>query len=205
MLSPFNLFMDLLCAHNYKVYELKNLPEDCQREIRDLMATCNAHPEIITELSRRMEQKKRGMIFFKWYGKNIKNDTLAIPEFHKECKYIKTIGVSIFNKKQQTSIHYGPLRITLRVLYNLVPLQNDGVYIKAADRKHLWHENPLFIFDDTIVHQSVNGSDHLRYCMFVDILRPSRALPVVGGLLSVVKTLIASFNRIFYGNWEMIK
>ena len=41
--------------------------------------------------------------------------------------------------------------------------------------------------------------------MFVDILRPSRNLSLVGGLLNVIKTLIVSFNRIFYKNWDMIK
>jgi beta-hydroxylase len=169
-----------------------------------MMAIADNKPEIITELGRRMVEKKRGMIFFKWYGKNISN-SLTIPEFHQQFKYIKTIGVSIFNKKQSTSIHYGPLRITLRVLYNLVPLENDGVYIKAANQKHLWHDNPLFIFDDTLVHQSVNESDCLRYCMFVDILRPSRHLSLLGKFLTVVKTLIISFNRIFYKNWDMIK
>jgi len=203
-LSPFNLLMDLLCLRNHGIYQLKDLPEECQQEVRQMMATASSKPEIITELSRRMEEKKRGMIFFKWYGKNITN-SLTIPEFHQPFKYIKTIGVSIFNKNQRTSTHYGPLRITLRVLYNLVPLQNDGVYIQAANQKHLWHENPLFIFDDTLVHQSVNGSEHLRYCMFVDILRPSRHLSLLGKLLSVVKSLIVSFNRIFYKNWDMIK
>ncbi|HEV2695917.1 MAG TPA: aspartyl/asparaginyl beta-hydroxylase domain-containing protein [Verrucomicrobiae bacterium] len=204
LLSPFNLVMDVFCYKNYGVYKLENLPEDCQAEIRQMIKTATTKPEIITELSRRMTEKKRGMIFFKWYGKNIDN-SLSIPEFHQQFKYIKTIGVSIFNKTQKTSIHYGPLRITLRVLYNLVPLVNDGVYIQAANEKHLWHENPLFIFDDTLVHQSVNGSDQLRYCMFVDIMRPSRAHGLLTAMLNVVKTSIASFNRIFYGNWDMIK
>jgi beta-hydroxylase len=204
LLSPFNLLMDLLCGKNRGVYQLGDLPDECQKEIRQLMATADSKPEIITELGRRMTEKKRGMIFFKWYGKNITN-SLTIPEFHQPFKYIKTIGVSIFNKNQSTSTHYGPLRITLRVLYNLVPLKNDAVYIAAANRKHLWHENPLFIFDDTLVHQSVNGSDQLRYCMFVDILRPSRQLSLMGFFLSIVRSLIISFNRIFYKNWDMIK
>jgi len=203
-LSPFNLLMDLFCYKNYGVYKLENLPEDCQAEIKQMMKTASSKPEIITELSRRMSEKKRGMIFFKWYGKNIDN-SLSIPEFHQQSKYIKTIGVSIFNKNQKTSIHYGPLRITLRVLYNLVPMVNDGVYIQAANQKHRWHENPLFIFDDTLVHQSVNGSDQLRYCMFVDIVRPSWAHGLLTAILNVVKTSIASFNRVFYGNWDMNK
>jgi beta-hydroxylase len=203
-LSPFNLLTDLLCASNKGVYQLTDLPEECQKEIRLLMSIADNKPEIIGELSKRMTEKKRGMIFFKWYGRNIDN-SLTIPEFHQPFKYIQTIGVSIFNKNQSTSTHYGPLRITLRVLYNLVPLKNDAIYIAAANQKHLWHDNPLFIFDDTLVHQSVNGSDQLRYCMFVDILRPSGVLPVMGFFLRIVRSLIISFNRIFYKNWDMIK
>lgn len=203
-LSPFNLLTDLLCARNCGIYQLTDLPDECQKEIRLLMSLADNEPKIISELGKRMTEKKRGMIFFKWYGKNITN-TLTIPEFHQPFKYIKTIGVSIFNKNQSTSTHYGPLRITLRVLYNLVPLKNDGIYIAAANQRHLWHDNPLFIFDDTLVHQSVNGSDQLRYCMFVDILRPSRQLSLMGFFLSIVRSLIISFNRIFYKNWDMIK
>ena len=33
--------------------------------------------------------------------------------------------------------------------------------------------NPLFIFDDTLIHQSFNEEDDLRYCAFIDIIRPS--------------------------------
>jgi hypothetical protein len=41
--------------------------------------------------------------------------------------------------------------------------------------------------------------------MFVDILRPARSLAVLDTLLSGLKTLIISFNRVFYKNWDMIK
>ena len=204
VLSPFNLLMDLFCFKNKGIYQLQDLPLECQDEIREMINTANNTPEIITELSKMMDEKRRGMLFFKWYGKNI-NTSLSIPEFHKEFKYINTIGVSIFNKQQETSIHYGPLRITMRVLYNLVPVQNDEIYIKAADQTHLWHDNPLFIFDDTLVHQSVNRSDNLRYVMFVDILRPSNHLSVLKTMLNIVRTGMISFNRVFYKNWDMLK
>jgi aspartyl/asparaginyl beta-hydroxylase (cupin superfamily) len=204
VLSPFNLFIDLLCYRNKGVYELTDLPPEFQAEVRTLMRIADSKPEIISELSKQMLEKKRGMIFFKWYGKNV-NNSLTIPEFHDQFKYIKTIGVSIFNKNQKTSVHYGPLRVTLRVLYNLVPLQDDRVYIEAGKERHLWHENPLFIFDDTLVHQSVNGSDQLRYCMFVDALRPAPSLAVLKNMLNAIRSVNISFNRIFYKNWDMIK
>jgi aspartyl/asparaginyl beta-hydroxylase (cupin superfamily) len=206
ILSPFNLCVDLLCRPNLGVYELDDLPPDAQVEVRELMSIAEARkPEIIAELSQRMESTKRGMIFFKWYGRDIKNQSFDLPEFHQQFRYLRTVGVSIFNKNQKTSVHYGPLRATLRVLYNLVPLDNDEVYITAGDQTHLWRNNPLFIFDDTLVHQSVNGSDQLRYCMFVDILRPTRNLALLGSILAGLKVLIMSFNRVFYKNWEMIK
>ena len=204
ILSPFNLLMDLLCDKNPGVYTLEDLPYECQSEIKQLMVLADNKPEIITELRNMMEQKCRGMLFFKWYGKNI-DTSLSIPEFHQEFKYINTIGVSVFNKKQETSIHYGPLRITLRVLYNLVPTKNDEIYIKAADKTHLWHDNPLFIFDDTLVHQSVNRSDNLRYVMFVDILRPSNHLGLLKHLVNGVRFVMISYNRVFYKNWDMLK
>jgi hypothetical protein len=66
------------------------------------------------------------MIFFKWYGKNIDN-FYSVPEFHKDYKYIRTIGISVFNKKESTDEHYGPLRTTLRVLYNINNLRVTAI------------------------------------------------------------------------------
>ncbi len=179
LLSPFNLLMDLLSYKNKGIYKLEDLSEECQEEIKELITIAKNKPEIINELSKLMDEKKRGMLFFKWYGKNI-DTSLSIPEFHKEYKYINTIGVSIFNRNQSTSIHYGPLRITIRVLYNILTNgKDDNIYIEAAGQRHYWHDDPLFIFDDTLVHKSVNESDNLRYCMFIDILRPSSNLNIL--------------------------
>ena len=112
-----------------------------------------------------MQGQKRGMIFFKWYGKNIEN-TLEIPEFHAAFKYIRTIGVSVFNKKQSTGKHYGPLRVTLRVLYNINDMPDKSAFIKVGNHINYWQDNKLFIFDDTLQHQSCNNSDGVRLtCM----------------------------------------
>lgn len=203
--SPFNLLMDLLSFKNKGIYKLEDLPEECQEEIKDLIETAKNRPEIITELSKMMDEKRRGMLFFKWYGKNV-DTSLSIPEFHKEYKYINTIGVSIFNRNQSTSTHYGPLRITIRVLYNLITnTENKNIYIDAAGERHYWHDNPLFIFDDTLVHKSVNQADDLRYCMFIDILRPSSHLDILRKCVTGVRYIMSSYNRIFYKNWDMLK
>jgi hypothetical protein len=205
-LSPLNLAMDLISDINKGIFKLDDLPSDYQEEILDLIAIAKTNQDkIIQELDKRMNEKKRGMLFFKWYGKNTAS-TFTIDDFHNEYKYINTIGVSVFNKNQSTSTHYGPIRATYRVLYNLVPQQNDRIYIKVADQTHYWHDDPLFIFDDTLVHQSVNGSEQLRYVMFIDIIRPSKnSSAILKGVISAVRFLMMSSNKIFYKNWDMLK
>ena len=61
-----------------------------------------------------------------------------------------------------------------RVLNNLTPVRHDRIYIECQNRKHFWHDNPLYIFDDTLFHRSVNEYDARRYCVFIDIMRPTR-------------------------------
>ena len=127
--------------------------------------------DVVSLLAGKADQCKRGMIFFKWYGRNL-DTSVDVPEFHERYKSIRTIGISIFNKKQHTSKHYGLLRVTLRVLYNINHIESPDVFIRVGRHTHYWRDEKLFIFDDTLQHQSVNGSDEPRYCMFVDILRP---------------------------------
>ena len=172
LLAPFNLFLDLLCLpyRNRGIYQLKDLPKPYQDEINEMIAAAHAS-DLVGKLSLKIGENKRGMIFFKWYGRNVPT-SVDVPEFHREYKYIRTIGVSIFSKRQSTGKHFGPLRITLRVLYNINPIRSKHVYIKVGNRINRWCDNPLFIFDDTLQHQSCNQSDEVRYCMFVDILRP---------------------------------
>ena len=203
-MSPFNLFVDLLCYGNRYIYRLEDLPEDCQRELKDLFDTFHRKQNyLLQELGEKTRDKKKAMIFFKWYGKNVDNP-LPIEEFQREFKYIKTIGISIFNQRQSTTAHFGPLRLTLRVLYNLTPIDEDSVYIQVGRRKHVWFNDPLFIFDDTLIHQSFNESDKPRYCVFVDIIRPSLAHNTLSFLVDVVHKVFVNFNRIFYKHWEFI-
>jgi beta-hydroxylase len=59
-----------------------------------------------------------------------------VPAFHKDYKYIRTIGVSVFNKKESTDAHFGPLRTTLRVLYNINDITSRDSYIKVRDLRN---------------------------------------------------------------------
>ncbi|HZZ78137.1 MAG TPA: aspartyl/asparaginyl beta-hydroxylase domain-containing protein [Gemmataceae bacterium] len=205
ILSPFNLLMDLLSLPywNKGIYKIEDLPKTHQEEINTIIEAA-LKQDLVGKLESKMEGQKRGMIFFKWYGKNIDN-TLEIPEFHQQFKYIRTIGVSVFNKKQSTGKHYGPLRITLRVLYNINDMKDKTAFIKVGNHTNYWQDNKLFIFDDTLQHQSCNNSDAVRYCMFLDILRPTPVPAVTSAILSCIRVVMAPFNWIFYGHWTFLK
>jgi beta-hydroxylase len=144
------------------------------------------------------------MIFFRWYGVNV--DTfLDIPAFHTGWKYVQTIGVSVFNKKVSTSKHFGYMRASLRVLYNLNDMTDDSAYIVVGDKTSYWRENKLFIFDDTLLHQSFNETDQTRYCLFVDIVRPTPFPAVMNGVVTAIRLLSESFKSVYYKHWKVIR
>ncbi|MDR5760220.1 aspartyl/asparaginyl beta-hydroxylase domain-containing protein [Caballeronia sp. LZ035] len=205
VLSPFNLLVDLLCKRNRGIYALADLPDGHQEEIRHVIDAFRKNlPYVQAHLAAQMPDKRRGMCFARWYGVPVES-SIDLPEFGRDFKYVQTIGISVFNERQSTSVHYGPLRLTLRCLYNLQPVQDENVYINVAGHRHYWHDEPLFIFDDTLVHQSINDSDRLRYCIFLDILRPTHFGRVLHALVTGVRLSVVSVRRVFYANWEMIR
>jgi aspartyl/asparaginyl beta-hydroxylase (cupin superfamily) len=111
----------------------------------------------------------------------------------------------VFSGKESTKFHYGPLRLTLRVLYNLTPVDTDKVYIQCGWKKHYWNQNPLYIFDDTLIHRSVNDYDARRYAVFMDIMRPTPLPGFLTALISAVSVIVARINNIFYKNWKMLR
>ncbi len=202
LLSPFNLLIDLFSDKNKGIYKLTDLPKDYQDEINDLLDIFSKE-DVLHKIEEKMHSKKRGMVFFKWYGKNI-DSFLKVDQFHKSFKYIKTIGVLVFNKRQSTSIHFGPLRATFRVLYNFNPIKNENVYIQVGKHRHFWHDNSFFIFDDTLMHQSINEADQLRYCLFVDVIRPSKFPSLMSTLVKYLQFILLQINRFFYKNWDFL-
>jgi beta-hydroxylase len=205
LLAPFNLLIDLLALPywNKGVYKLTDLPELHQKEIKEIIDAAQRR-DLVGKLEAKLGNKKRGMIFFKWYGKNVQT-SVDVPEFHQSYRHIRTIGVSIFNTKQSTGKHFGPLRVTLRVLYNINQIDSENVYIKVGNHINRWRDNKLFIFDDTLQHQSCNESDEVRYCLFVDILRPSLFPRLFSAILACLRVVIARFNAVFYQHWTFIK
>lgn len=205
VLSPFNILLDLLSLpyFNKGVYHLDDLPPAYQDEVRRLIQAAR-EGDLVAQLEERAKQFPRTMVFFRWYGVD-KKTFLDMPAFHQPWKYIQTIGVSVFNKKVSTSKHFGFMRASLRILYNLNDMNDDLAYIVVGDRINYWRENKLFIFDDTLLHQSVNETDQTRYCLFVDMIRPTPFPGVLRSVISGIRLLTQSFKFIYYQNWKVIE
>jgi hypothetical protein len=204
LLSPVNILMDLLTLPygNKGVYRLEDFPPEYQEEIRRLIRV-SQQANLVGQLEQRSGEFPRTMFFFKWYGVNV-NTILDVPAFHQPWNYIQTIGVSVFNKRVSTSKHFGPMRATLRVLYNLNDITDDSAYIVVGGKTNYWRDNKLFIFDDTLMHQSFNETDQLRYCLFVDIVRPSFLRTVLVSAVGVTSLFARSVNYVFYKQWKVI-
>ncbi len=205
LLSPFNILMDLLALPyvNKGVYRLADLPAPYQEEVKRLIETARQEG-LVAKLEARSKESPRTMIFFKWYGADV--DTfLDVPGFRRRWKYVQTIGVSVFNRKVSTSKHFGFLRATLRILYNLNDIDDRSACIVVGRKTNFWCENKMFIFDDTLMHQSFNETDQARYCLFVDILRPTLFPRVLAAIVGFVRLLSRSFNFVFYQNWKVIE
>jgi beta-hydroxylase len=205
VLSPFNSLLDLLSLPyiNKGVYRLEDLPSAYREEVTRLIQAAN-DANLVAQLEEAAKQHPRTMFFFRWYGVN-KDSVVNIPAFHQTWKYIETIGVSVFNKKVSTSKHFGFLRASMRILYNLNDISDNSAYIVVGDKINYWRENKLFIFDDTLLHQSVNETDQTRYCLFVDMVRPTLLPSVMRGVIFCVSMLTQSFKFVYYQNWKLIE
>jgi hypothetical protein len=205
LLSPVNLLADVLSARNLGIYRLEDLPEEHRAEIEACVKAFVDNGGLIkAHVNELLGDKKRGMLTFKWYARR-QDITVRIPAFEQDYRYIKTIAVSVFNTRERTSWHFGPLRLTFRVLYNLDPIDSDQVFINVDDKTHFWKQQPLFIFDDTLFHRSVNDVDQARFCLFMDIVRPNHLRPVFEAAVAGAALIASSFKTMFYKNWSFIR
>jgi hypothetical protein len=204
VLSPFNTLLDLLSLPyiNKGVYRMEDLPPAYQDEVKRLMQIAKEE-DLVARLEERAKEFPRTMIFFRWYGVNVQT-FLDVPALHQPWKYIQTIGVSVFNKKVSTSKHFGYMRASLRILYNLNEMSDHSAYIAVGDKISYWRENKLFIFDDTLLHSSVNETNQARYCLFVDMVRPTPFPSVMRAVMSGIRLLTQSFKFVYYQNWKVI-
>jgi len=205
VLSPINIVLDILSLPyvNKGVYRLEDLPPAHREEVIRLIRAAKDE-DLVRRLEERAGENQRTMIFFRWYGVNI--DTfLDVPSFRQPWKYIQTIGVSVFNRKVSTSKHFGSMRASLRVLYNLNDMTDESAYIVVGRTTNYWRDEKLFIFDDTLMHESINQTDRTRYCLFVDLLRPSPFPFIMRGTVAIIRLLSSSFKFVYYRNWKVIR
>lgn len=201
-LSPLNLFIDLVSPRNKGVLKIDDLPESHRSEVQQALNVFRRNKEeIIGNIDAVFGEGRRGMYVYRWFGKRqIEN----VPELNGNYKYLKTIAVSVFSGKEATTWHYGPHRLSYRVLLNLTPVETDKVFIECQGKKHYWHDDPLYIFDDTLFHRSVNDLDARRYVVFMDIARPSHIPVLIDWGLSVVSSIGGRMKKFFYKNWKLI-
>jgi beta-hydroxylase len=205
VLSPFNSLLDLFSLPyvNKGVYRLDDLPPAYRDEVARLIQAAN-ESNLVAQMQEAAKRNPRTMAFFRWYGVD-QNTFLDAPALRQPWKYIQTIGISVFNKKVSTSRHFGFLRASVRILYNLNETTDDSAYIVVGDQTNYWRENKLFIFDDTLLHQSFNETDQPRYCLFVDMIRPTPFPGVMRAVVAVVRLLTQSFKFVYYQNWKVIE
>ncbi|MGB7202789.1 MAG: aspartyl/asparaginyl beta-hydroxylase domain-containing protein [Pyrinomonadaceae bacterium] len=202
--SPLNILLDIftLPYWNKGVYKLDDLPDTYQEEIRGLLKTAD-ESNLVGQLEKYMGDSPRAMLFFKWYGRD-QAAPIEMPEFTREYRFVRTIGVSAFRERERTSRHFGPFRPSLRVLYCLNKIEDENAYIKVGPVENHWKDSKLFIFDDTLLHQSFNETDSARYVLFVDILRPSYLPFVFDFAVSVIRIFFKGINGVFYKNWKLV-
>jgi hypothetical protein len=205
VLSPINVLLDLLSLPyiNKRVYRLEDFPPAHQQEIRRLIKVTD-EADLVRRVEERSKEHPRAMFFWRSYG--VSYDTVVdVPAYHEPWTYIQTIGLSVFNKKITTSPHFGWLRPTLRLLYNINDMKDNSAYIVVGDKTNYWRDNKLFIFDDTLLHVSANNTDQLRYCMFVDVLRPSPFPWAMAAVVAIEGFLNKQFKLIRLSGWTLVE
>ncbi len=202
--SPLNITLDILALPywNKGTYDLADLPTAYQTEISGLLKSAD-EGGLVEHLESYMGDSPRAMVFFKWYGRD-QEAPIEMPAFHEKFRFVRTIGVSAFRERERTSRHFGPFRPSLRMLYCLDEDVAEDAYIKVGKVENHWRDKRLFIFDDTLLRQSFNETDALRYCLFVDILRPSYLPFVFDFGVSAIRIFFKGINGAFYKNWKLV-
>jgi len=205
ILSPINVLLDILSLPyiNKGIYRLEDLPQGHQDEINRLIKAA-IDADLVHQVEERSKEHKRALILWRYYG--VPTETIVdVPAFNGPWKYIQTIGLSIFNKKISTSLHFGWMRASLRVLYNINNIEDASAYIIVGETTHRWCDGKLFIFDDTLQHLSANETDRPRYCMYVDILRPSPFPRVMAAVCSAESYVAKKIKLVSLSNWTLVE
>jgi hypothetical protein len=102
---------------------------------------------------------------------------VRMSAFEQNHRYIKRIAASAFNRREKTSGYFGPLRLTLRVFYNLDPIEGDDIVIDVDDNRHSGKEQPPFLFANALFRRGVKRRyiNHPRCYLLMDIPRQNHA------------------------------
>ena len=90
-------------------------------------------------------------------------------------------------------------------MYNLNDMNDRSAYIEVGNKINYWSENKLFIFDDTLLHDSVNETNQTRYCLFVDMVRPTPFPGFMRAVIAAVRLMTQSFKFVYYKNWKILE
>ncbi len=205
VLSPLNVVLDLLSLPhvNRGVYRLEDLPQGHREEIERVISAARG-ADLADVVSARLGDADRAMLFFKWYGEDLPA-SIVVPGFQTDFRFVRTIGISVFKQDEATTRHFGPLRATLRVLCNLDRSPGPEARIEVGQTVHRWRDDPLFIFDDTLRHQSFNDGAGRRACLFVDVLRPTPWRAVMSAVADLARYLMRWRKGTFYHQWTMLR
>jgi beta-hydroxylase len=205
VLSPLNVLLDIVSLPyiNKGIFRLEDMPPGHQDEIRRLIKA-SSDADLVRQVEERSKENKRSILLWRYYG--VKSETIVdVPAFDGPWKYIQTIGLSVFNKKISTSLHFGWVRASYRVLYNINDIMDTSAYIVVGSTTHYWRDDKLFIFDDTLQHLSANETDRLRYCMYIDILRPSPFPRLMAAVCAVEGWVATKISLISLTNWTLVQ
>ena len=191
LLSPINIVLDLFALPyvNKGVYRLDDLPPDYQDEVRRLLRVTD-DADLVRRLEERSQDHRRTMFSWRWYG--INRSRGGCSRLRRTVEIRQDNRIVRLQQKDHHVAPFGWLRPTLRLLYNINDMKDKSAYIVVGNETSYWCNNKLFIFDDTLLHLSANETDQPRYCMFVDILRPT--------LFPRVMAAVVAFEAFLNGN-----
>ena len=83
VLSPLNLFADLLSFRNLHTFKIEDLPLEHQDEINAVISIFDKHAKGIADRFNKNIEDNRTMLFYKWYGYKLDE---SIEEFNNDYK-----------------------------------------------------------------------------------------------------------------------
>ena len=128
LLSPLNVLLDILSLPyvNKGIYRLEDMPAGTRRK-----SSASSEPRPTPTWSARSTSGRRRTSARSCCGattgSNPRPSSTSPPSTGLE--YLQTIALSVFNKKVSTSLHFGWVRASLRVLYNINDITGESAYI----------------------------------------------------------------------------